>query len=171
VALGNRTKKVYIEGNHENRLERYLKDKAPDLLDFVTPDKLLNLEDREWEYIPYRKDFKIGNLFLTHDIGHAGRNAAFKASDVYQTNIVTGHTHRMAYFAQGNIRGKTFISASMGWLGDWRRADYMHRVKAVKDWTLGFGTAYIEKDGTAHIQPIPILKGKCVIDGKIYGVD
>jgi len=167
-ALGNSTKKVYIAGNHENRLERYLMDKAPDLLDFVKPEELLKLGVRNWEYVSYRRDFKIGNLYLTHDIGHAGKNAAFRAADVYQANIVTGHTHRMIYVAQGNIKGRIFISTSFGWLGDWKQAEYMHRAKSVTDWTLGFGVAYIENDGTSHIRPIPIIKGKCVVDGKIY---
>jgi len=166
--LGNRTKKVYIEGNHENRLDRYLMDKAPDLLDFVKTKELLQLEPRGWKHIPYKMDFKIGDLYLTHDIGVAGKNAAFRAADAYQANIITGHTHRMVYVGQGNVRGKSFISASFGWLGDHRQAEYMYRVKAARDWVLGFGVAYITDKGRAHVVPVSIVNGECVVEGKKY---
>lgn len=161
--------KIYIAGNHENRLERYLLDKAPDLFGIVSVSGLLNLEARGWEWVPYRKDFKIGKLFATHDVGSAGKYATARAADAYQTHIVTGHTHRISYIVQGNIRGAPFVSASLGWLGDWRSASYMYRVKATKDWALGFGICYLEADGTPHVRPVPILGGRVVIGGKIYG--
>jgi len=56
---------VFIKGNHEYRLERYLM-KHPELfsLDALKLPNLLNLKDFNIEY--YDKKFKLGSLLLTH---------------------------------------------------------------------------------------------------------
>ena len=90
-ALGA-TEKKFIAGNHCDRLTRYLQDKAPELFDVIGIPELLKLEERGWEYTPYKSDTKVGKVNFTHDVGVAGRNATFKALDTYQHSVVTGHT-------------------------------------------------------------------------------
>lgn len=160
---------VYIAGNHEDRLERYLKDKAPDLIDFVNIPDLLDLSKRGWEYVPYKSHYKLGKLFVTHDTGTAGPTAHSKALNDFQNNVVIGHTHRMAYEVRGNAQGKPHVAAMFGWLGDSRKADYMHRIKALRDWSLGFGIGYLEpKSGMVYITPVPIVNYTCVVNGKLF---
>lgn len=164
-------RKVFIAGNHENRLERYLADKAPELFNVVTIPELLKLKKRGWEYVPYKMDIKIGQLYYTHDVGVAGRNAAYSALATYQGNIVTGHTHRMCYAIEGNAKGKPHVTAVLGWLGDAKQADYMHRVKASRDWALGFGVGYMdESTGNVYIQPVPIVGYTCVVEGQFFKI-
>lgn len=159
--------KQFIEGNHENRLERYLQTEAPELFDMVKVDKLFALKERGWKYTPYKSHSKIGKLYLTHDTGKAGATAHTAALNDFQDNVVIGHTHRLAYTVTGNAKGIPHVAAMFGWLGDANQADYMHRIKAMRDWALGFGYGYLEPaTGNVYLVPVPIVNYGCVVNGK-----
>jgi predicted phosphodiesterase len=161
-------KKYYIEGNHEDRLRRYVM-KHPELNGVVTVPELLRLKQRGWAYTPYKRTAKLGKAHLTHDVGSAGRNAIFKALDTYQHTVITGHTHRMQYVVEGNAVGECKLSAAFGWLGDVEQIDYMHLHRAKKDWALGFGIGYLNpKNGYVYTVPVPIIDHTCVVNGVLY---
>jgi len=165
--------KLYIAGNHEDRLTRYLQDKAPELFGVFDIPSLLQLKERGWAYTPYRAYTKVGKLHLTHDVGVAGRNATFKALDTFQHSVVTGHAHRLQYIVEGNAVGEYKLSAQFGWLGDRSKVPYMHRARVNKDWALGFGVGYVEpKTGIAYLTPTPIIVHKhnysCVVNGQYF---
>lgn len=161
--------KIYVAGNHEYRLERYLTERAPEVSHLVDIPKIFKLTKRGWNYTAYKDDTRLGKLYITHDVTATGRNAIFKALDTYQHCVVTGHTHRMGYVVEGNAAGVHHVSATFGWLGDAKYADYMHRVKASKDWALGFGVGYYEpKTGNVFLQVVPIVNYQCVVNGKLY---
>lgn len=164
------TNKVYIAGNHCDRLERYLQEKAPELFDFVSIPQIMELKERGWKYVPYKHDTRLGKLWLTHDVGTAGRNAAYKALDTYEHSIITGHTHRMCYTVEGNATGEVKLSAMFGWLGDASKVDYMQRQLVLKNWVLGFGMGHLNPaTGLVYMQPVPIIGGySCCVNGKLY---
>lgn len=160
-------KKIFIAGNHCFRLERYLMDKAPELFKSVKIEDLMELKKRNWEYVPYRSHSKIGKLYLTHDCGKAGANAHTDARDAFEGNVVIGHTHRIAYAVKGNVKNKPHAGLMVGWLGSAQAADYMHSIRAARDWSLGFGVAYLEADGNVHVEPKAIVDYKVVIEGQL----
>lgn len=167
-ALGA-THKTFIAGNHCDRLQRYLQDKAPELFNIVNVPELLHLKRRGWDYVPYKHDTKLGKLYLTHDVGVAGRNSVFRCLDTYQHSIVTGHSHRMAYIVEGNAIGEFKLSAQFGWLGDASKVDYMHHAKVLKDWALGFGVGYYDPASKyVYMTPVPIVNQTCVVNGKLF---
>lgn len=167
-ALGAK-QKVFIAGNHEDRLQRYLQDKAPELFNFISIPQMYRLEKRGWQYVPYKTDFKLGKVHFTHDVGHAGRSSVFQCLDTFQHSNVTGHTHRLAYIVEGNATGEHKLSAQFGWLGKVEDADYMHRAKAMKNWALGFGVGYFHpKTGFVYLTPVPVVKYTCVVNGKLF---
>ncbi len=169
-ALGAPDKR-FIGGNHEDRLHRYLQDKAPELFDTVSIPGILRLKERGWSYIPYKDDTRIGKMFFTHDVGVAGRNSTFKALDTYQHSIVTGHAHRLQYCVEGNAVGEYKLSAQFGWLGDASKIDYMHKVNVRKNWALGFGIGYHDTiSGIVYLTPVPVVKYTACVNGKIYRV-
>lgn len=162
-------RKEFFGGNHEDRLIRYLQDRAPELFNLVQIPDLFHLEDRGWEYTPYKESKQIGKIWATHDIGVSTKYAVFRAAETFMHSNVTGHTHRMTQTIQGDATGKKFISTSFGWLGDPEQCDYMHKVKARRDWANGFGIGYMNKDtGDTYFQPIPIFDDQAVVNGKIY---
>lgn len=170
-ALGAKDKE-FIAGNHEDRLTRYLQDKAPELFGLVSIPDLLKLKARGWGYIGYKDYSKLGKLHLTHDVGASGRNATFRALDTFQHSNVTGHSHRMQYIVEGNAVGEYKVAAQFGWLGDRKKIDYMHRAKVNKDWALGFGVGYVSDAGIAYLTPVPIIQVKgaytCVVNGSYF---
>lgn len=161
--------RIFIAGNHEDRLTRYLKDKAPELFGVVGIPQLFNLYERGWKYVPYKEDVKIGKITFTHDVNAAGRGAIHKALDTYQDCIVTGHTHRLQYAVEGNASTPdTRVSAAFGWLGDVKQVDYMHRATAQKNWALGFGYGLMDpKTGFMYLTPVPIVRYTCVVNGQL----
>lgn len=156
----------FIAGNHEYRLDRFLSTNAPPLFSMLRIEKLLNLKARGWRYTPYQRSLKIGKLHITHDEGTAGAQAHERARASFEGNAVIGHTHRMAVSYRGNAKGTAHVGAMFGWLGDLDRIDYMHRVRA-QQWQHGFGLGYLLEDGTVHLQAVPIIQGRCVIEGRI----
>lgn len=166
-ALGARDK-LYIEGNHEDRLRRYLM-KHPQLARVVSTEKLLKLKERGWEFVPYKRHAARGAVHFTHDVGAAGRNAVFRVLDTYQHSVVSGHTHRLQYIVEGTATGECKISATFGWGGDVEQVDYMCLAKARKDWALGFGIGYLEPlSGCVYLVPVPIVDGTCVVNGRLF---
>lgn len=161
--------RVFIEGNHCDRLRRYLQDRAPELFAFVDVPKLLKLKKRGWRHVAYKDSITVGKLHITHDVGSAGRYNVFKALDTFQAPIVTGHTHRMAYVVEGDATGGSQVSAQFGWLGDVEQIDYMHKVKAKRDWTLGFGYGYVNsRTSYVYLVPVPVVNYSVVVEGRLY---
>lgn len=163
------SKKIYIEGNHEFRLDRYLMERAPSLFRSVKWPSLLKLQGRGWRWVPYRKSAKVGKLHLTHDTGSAGINAHRTSAKAFGGSAAIGHTHRMSYEVTGRFGGTPYLAAMFGWLGDAEKAaTYLHEAKS-SDWVHGFGVFYLEPDtGIMHVQPVPIVNGRCVVGGKLF---
>lgn len=166
-ALGAK-EKHFVMGNHEDRLSRYIADKAPELFGLVDIPHLYRLEERGWIVTPYKQSLEFGKLYITHDCGNAGAQAHVKALSTFQGNVAIGHTHRMAVCYEGSAKGKSHVGAMFGWLGDISKIDYMHRIAAMRAWQLGFGVGYQEPNGTVHLQAVPIIDYRCVLDGVLY---
>lgn len=158
-------KRIYIQGNHEHRLDRYLMRTAEQVFPFVRFQDIINLT--QWTYVPYRSSYKLGKLYLTHDTGRAGINAHRYARDSHMGNTIIGHTHRMAYEVKGTFQGQPHLAAMFGWLGDAKKAaEYAHEANS-SDWVHGFGIGYMEQDGVVHVTPVPIINGKALVEGRL----
>lgn len=163
------TDKRFCLGNHEVRLQSYLQDRAPELYDFLDVPSLFRLDKRGWKVTQYKDHDTLGKLYLTHDVGFSGRYAVYQTGDTFNHSVVTGHSHRMGYVVENDATGKNpRLSAQFGWLGDTEQLDYMHKAKARKFWPQGFGIGYSDGEGIQYLSPIPIIYGKCVVEGKLY---
>lgn len=159
-------RRIYIEGNHEQRLARYVARRAPALWDSVSVPALLGLDFR-WEFVPYRSSIRLGRLHITHDTGKAGRNAHRQSASAHLGSTVIGHTHRMAYDVTGTFDGMPYLAAMFGWLGDRKLAgSYTHEANAA-EWAHGFGTGLMLDNGIVHVQPVPIIDGHAVVGGQL----
>jgi predicted phosphodiesterase len=164
-------RKVFIEGNHCDRLTRYLRDRAPELHELIDVRQLLELTDNAWEFVPYKDYIQIGHVYFTHDTGNSGSYTTKRAMDAFQHSVVIGHHHSMAYIVEGDATGKHMVAAQFGWLGDENNADYMQRVKARRKWSLGFGIGYHDpRSGYIYLQPVPIVDYTCCVGGKLFRV-
>lgn len=44
----------------------------------------------------------------------------------------------------------------------------MYKVKANRDWALGFGMGYLRENGFVYLQPVPIVEYSCVVEGRLF---
>ena len=89
----------YIPGNHEYRLERYLRVKAPELLDMqeFRLDILLKCGEYGVNYIPHGSKCYMGKLLVEHGDkmrGAGGVNPARTLSLRFKRPTLCGHFHR-----------------------------------------------------------------------------
>lgn len=158
-------RRILIKGNHERWLERLLSEKTPALYEEVmgkthTPEG--------WEVVEYMESTEIGKLHVTHDLGYSGMQSAQQSLAACGDNIIIGHNHNMTYVVRGNAKGDCHVGASFGWLGDYRRIDYRHRMRARRDWVLGFGYGYLLPNGTVFVVPVPIVDYTAVVEGQLF---
>lgn len=164
-------------GNHCDRWERWLQDprRAAELEQYlgygrdVTIDDLWQLSENGWQVTSYRDFTRIGKVHFTHDVGAGAKFATNTAGEVFGHSIVIGHHHAMQMFVLGNALNERWGAWQFGWLGDINRATYEHRIKKMKQWTLGFGAGvYDTKSGRITWQPVPILDYTAEVGGKVY---
>lgn len=160
LASTGATNRIFIAGNHEDRLTRFVLRSAPTLQQLVVIPELLQLKQLGYKYVPYKSSYILGRMRYTHDVGPSGKHAAAKSMEAMGRNTVIGHCHRMEYVVQGTLDGERHVGISLGWLGDKDAIDYMHQDKVSKDWTLGFGIGYFDTETQyTTIFPTPILPG------------
>lgn len=168
-AGGCRTKE-YLQGNHEDRLQRYVARQAPDLQEFVDWRGVLQLDRRTqpWRVTDYKSSIAYGHLRLTHDVARAGVQAARQSRLDVGHSIAFGHTHQLQVSYGGTVTGDRHVGATLGWLGDPEAVDYRHRDLVRREWQHGFGVAHFLASGEFWLQAIPIVRGRCVVDGRVY---
>jgi predicted phosphodiesterase len=159
----------FCAGNHEHRYDAYLQEKAPELLG-VAPDlpALLRMRQRPgiaWH--GYGDLLRVGHMHFIHDVGRSGKNAARESLADLGSNIVFGHTHRLGVAYEGTSANVPRVSLNVGWLGDFDAVDYRHRCMARRSWQHGFGLVDIDSDGVGYCQAVPIIDGRCLVDGKV----
>ncbi len=162
-------RKVLVAGNHFDRLKRYLQDKAPELYTLIDQNQLYDLDTRGWEFVPYKESIKIGKVYFTHDTGQSGKYTTARALETFQHSVVIGHHHVIQMFVEGDATGRHRVGVQFGWLGDIKKVDYMHKVKAKRNWSLGFGIGYHDTEsGMIFFQPCPIINYQVCVEGKVY---
>ncbi len=159
---------AYCEGNHEQRLERYITANCPELFGTVAGMRdLLQIDKRRgWEWHPYKTFVRIGHMSFTHDVGRAGVNALRQTLIDFGDNIAFGHTHRLGTAYAGTVDGGTHVGLNVGWLGDVTAVDYRHQFMVKREWQHGFGLIDQDADGVSWCQAVPIINGVCSVDGR-----
>lgn len=150
---------IFVKGNHEDRLERYLR-KHPELysLDALKLPNLLGLDKYNIEYKD--KGFKLGSLKIIH--GDMVRKfSAYTARgelEKHDSSGISSHTHRgSAYFYRTPER-------YLAWFESFCLCDLNPEYIDEPNWQQGFLYGYVDKDSFA-VTPIPIVDGKikCVL--------
>lgn len=165
-------KKVFISGNHEFRLERYLVDKAPALFGVTSTPHLLEIHGRpNWKFVPYGPNqmHKILGSYLTARHEPLANSAKATASKAL-CSLVYGHIHRIEESHLVGLDGTNHVCFSVGWLGDKRKDQIFDYVKGHHQWQLGFGIAYVDpKTKFFYHQKIHIMNNyTCVVNGKLF---
>lgn len=154
---------IYFKlGNHCERYERYLRIKAPELLDVseFRLDVLLKFGEIGAELIDDKRIVKFGKLNIMH--GHEFGKSVFSpvnpARGLYmrgKENCIAGHNHQTSSHVEPTMNGHVINTWSTGCLCE-LHPSYM----PINKWNLGF--AYVERElndeFTVHNHTI--VKGK-----------
>jgi len=146
-------------GNHDNRLERYLRSQAPALLDMddFIKDEYLKIKERGILTVPHDVPIKVGKLNILH--GHEmqsisvavnpARGAYLKALEC----VLLAHCHRTSQHAETSMSGRLDTAWSIGCLCQ------LHPEYArLNKWNHGFGCLEIDGDDF-EIENKRIVKG------------
>lgn len=162
-----KAKITYLEGNHENRIIRYLYD-HPEIakLKSLQPKNLLGLEDFDIEWIPASKTHLYHGTVITHgDVVRSSSGQSAKGQyDKYGTSGISGHTHRAGVYYHSDFSGDSFWVES-GCLCE-LNPEY---VTGKPNWQQALAVgSYSKEIGKLKIELIQITNGKLVYSGKLH---
>lgn len=158
----------YIEGNHEQHVERFLARNFQSyadsefLLDLVGPRAVLNLDALDINY--YRSCdthmglvipglIRLGKCYFIHGVSVA-KNAVAATLERIGDNIVHGHTHR----AQSTIVRTATQQAIGGWCpGTLAKLQPLYRHTTPTTWTGGYSLQFVEASGRFSHHQIPLF--------------
>ncbi len=166
-----KARRVFISGNHEYRLERYIYDRAPDLFGVVDTPTILQLDDLGWEFVPYQSNQKHSvmgsHLYARHEPIGGGVHAASSTVDKAGCSMIFGHVHRIQQYRKVFIDGQDHLGACVGWLGN-KDHDVMQYVKSHAQWQLGFGIVQVVNNGDFFLDTKHIINYTTFHNGKLY---
>ena len=167
--------RVFIEGNHEHRLARYLQNKAPEIYNFLDTSRLLELEKFGFKFIPYSPDQKykvLGSpLYARHEHLAGGLHCAHGTVTKASASVIFGHVHRIQESQIVSIDGEYYRGIASGWLGN-KDHPVFNYVKTHHQWQLGFSVVTYTTEGIFHNQLVHIIpkgdKRYCLFEGYKY---
>jgi len=156
---------LYIEGNHEHRLQKYLW-KHPEIssLNALNIRNMLELKDVGIKYVDQYKTEVYHDFIVEH--GSLVRQQSAYTARVMLTKRgmsgISGHTHRMGAHYLANMSG------NYAWFENGCLCD-LHPEYCIgkPDWMSGFSVGYF-KGKRFSIEQIPILDGIISYAGKEY---
>lgn len=174
LAAAPRAKIHYLEGNHEQHVERWasrimLNKKDVDMLvEHFGPEKVLDLKRRGIRYYTRERThmglslpgtIKLGRCYFTHGISAAKHAADVHVSD-FGANVVFGHCHR----AQAVVK-KTLMSEAIGaWCpGTLSKLQPLYRHTTPTSWTHGYGIQFVNRSGLFQHINVSIVHGESLL--------
>jgi UDP-2,3-diacylglucosamine pyrophosphatase LpxH len=163
------SKIVFLEGNHEMRLRKYLMRRAPELNGLVTLPDLLSFDKFGIEWMPARREAVIAveNDTLVGHFDIARKNAGYTARELverHNKNIVQGHVHRAAYVTKNT--GTEELVGVEGGCGCELRPDYA----SYPNWANAFVLIDVDKEGKKMFKLIHFKDGQFEVNGKKYKI-
>lgn len=165
--VGDSCEVVFVMGNHESRVERYI-DANPSLEGLIEVKNGLRLKERsirEVRCYPDGEVFKIGKLMFTHG-SFTSSQPAKKHLEAYNSSIVFGHLHSPSHYTGVSYDKKDVKTAyGLGCLCNYEQ-DYMG--KAPSKWKQSFGVVYFQPSGDFNLYNVEINNGGFFAPNSVY---
>lgn len=121
------SKWIWVDGNHEQRIQRYLERNAAAIEDYIDPRKFMNLSGFH-EYFTYGRavGYMLTPKLLVCHGWQARKHSAYTAKanleDVgYRVSVLGAHTHRLGAYFHTGFDGEPVVSYEMGHSSDIER--------------------------------------------------
>ena len=167
----------YLEGNHEQRLQRYIDRNADQLAELedakgeriLGMESLLNLKDLRINWTPYWEDDELSrDVIILH-----GNIARIKSGytgqayiDRYGKSTIAGHDHRLGLVFRTQS-GEVKFGIETGSTCQ-RKMLVPYTRENQTDWQEGAFMVGIDKDGDAFPAVMPIVNGKIAFGLNVY---
>lgn len=163
---------IYLEGNHETRLPRFIASKVPSLEGTLDLPTELKLKERGVIWVPENKQpWSKGRLDVIHghqmSQGHGPKHHAMRMCELYGEPgrvVVYGHTHKAQLFT---TPAKNGVKMAVG-LGCMRTLTpgWLHGANA--GWSHTFAIAELSPSGRAAVYTVPVADGYVNWGGTVY---
>ena len=153
----------WIKGNHDQRYEKYLFQKASEIWDdpYFKLEERLRLNEESIHLVDDKILVKAGKLAITH--GHhifkgifapvsPARGAYMKAKQ----SVIVGHLHRPSHHPESDMEGNINAAWSTGCMCQ-LKMDYS---PLISNSLHGFAHIILEKNGDFTVKNFSIIKGK-----------
>jgi len=146
-------KVVYLEGNHEQRVQRFL-DASPNAEGYIEVPIALKLDELGVQWVPNwstGKLYRIGNAYFSHGL-YTNMYHAKKMAESFGACIYYGHTHDMqAISVVHRAKKHTMEGQSLGCLC---REDQAYMKGKPNKWQQGFGVLHVQPNGFFNLYPV-----------------
>ncbi len=166
-----KAKKVFLEGNHEVRLETYLSSQAPALFGLTSCRDLFQIGLRPlWSYLPFGRSqaYRVlnSNLYARHRPLASSPKSALQRGFV---SVCYGDIHKIEEAQCVGLDGLTRVAFCPGWLGDQRLKAFDYMLHPPQ-WQHGFGlVSVVGSSKEFHHEIVQIKKDySCVTHGKRF---
>jgi hypothetical protein len=175
--LAPKAKIYYLEGNHENRIERWIVDQvvghAKDksyLHRMFSTESVLSLQERGITFLSSGGFYglrvpgaiKLGKCHFLHGSNH-GKDVARKMAAMFGGNVVFAHVHTQ--------QAVTVRTVTAGEIGAWCPGCLCHlqplyRHSSITDWGLGYAFQVVDShsDDFLHLN-VPVVGDKSLLRG------
>lgn len=153
---------VWKKGNHEERYEHFLINKAPELLDIecLTMESILECEKHGVETAGDQRIIMLGKLPVLH--GHEfpkGMTSPVNPARGFfmrgNERCLAGHLHKKSEHAETSMMGRLVSCWSTGCLCG------LHPEYArINKWGHGFATVEVKSDGDFQVKNLGVYEGK-----------
>ncbi len=156
-------------GTHEDRLRRYLWSGAPALakLRCLKIEELLDLKANEIELVEFEEGVKFDDVFLVLHGDLVRVQSGYTARAMREKHGGSGmhnHTHR------GGSHYDTDREGEHGWWENFCLCSLTPDYIKHPNWQQGFSIVTFVGSQRFFVEQMPIIKGKCIYGGEIFGV-
>ena len=149
---------IYKEGNHDDRLKRYLARRAPEIyeLEDIWLPNLLRINDLGAEWVGDKRVIMLGKLPVIHGHEYSGGGGVMPARWFYLRtggSVLGGHFHQPSYYPFRTIRDEEVGCWSTGC------ACFLSPAyRPLNQWAHGWAMVEIHQGGGYRVHPRRLLK-------------
>jgi len=172
---------IFIYGNHEDRLNRFVIKNCPAFTNRLKLENHLELDKRGIEYYLYNQRYRVEDtdLFVQHSPPSYSENAANTSlKKKIDQDHIWGCTHRTDRVVKTGSSGKVYESFMLGWFGDKKIIQHNQRempevnrvykfTKNHETWNCSFCLVSAYK-GQHDVQQVVVKNYRCTIGSKVY---
>lgn len=166
----NCTEKDYIDGNHEERMAKWLARGDNGVFagdDSVDLDKRLRLRERGYRHHAGEDAaVSLGHLIVTHG-RWCNKYHANKHLEEFRHSVLYGHTHSPQTI-YASAYGAQQVAIGIGHLAD-PDSPAMSYARRPNRWAQGCAVVYVHTSGDFHVTPLNFWRGQVIYGNRAYG--